>query len=273
MRIAMGLLALALSVSACKKKETKPTGDMTGSGSGSAAVNMGSDDMAGSGSGSAAMAGSGSGAGSDMAGSAAGSGSDAMATTMSKKAGNCPSTVLGSTTKAEAKGKTVVVTVTSGDKDAIASIQRRAEELLAEKKDNTAAGAGHDSKGTHGGASGICPVYVPEGATATSKKEAKGVAITITPKDKPEDLKKAIDERITKAAEWVKTNVTAGDKANQGGVGGGKGEHGGNHSGQGDSKGVERKGGTGGGAGTGGGGGKGTGGGGGSGGGGAGSAK
>ena len=67
------------------------------------------------------------------------------------------------------------------------------------------------------------------------------------------------------------TNVTAADKGNQGGVGGGKGDHGGNHSGQGDSKGVERKagegsaagsGGThGGGAGTGGGGGKGTGGG------------
>jgi hypothetical protein len=246
MRIAMGLFALALSVSACKKKETK-TGDMTGSGSGSAAVNMGSDDMAGSGSGSAAMAGSGSGAGSDMAGS----GSDAAAATMTKKAGNCPSTVLGSTTKAEAKGKTVVVTVTSDDKDAIASIQRRAEELLAEKKDNQPAGAGHDSKGTHGGASGICPVYVPEGATATSKKEAKGVAITITPKDKVEDLKKSIDDRITKAAEWVKANVTAGDKANQGGVGGGKGEHGGNHSGEGDGKGAEKKGG--GGAGTGGG--------------------
>jgi hypothetical protein len=262
MRIAMGLLALALSVSACKKKETKPTGDMTGSGSGSgSAVDMGSADMGSAG--SAAMAGSGSGTGSaDMAGS--GAGSDAAATTMTKKAGNCPSTVFGSTTKAELKGKTVVVTVTSTDKDAIASIQRRAEELLAEKKDNEKAASGHDGKGTHGGASGICPVYVPEGATATSKKDAKGVVVTITPKDKVEDLKKAIDERIPKAAEFVKTNVTAGDKGNQGGVGGGKGEHGGNHSGQGDSKGVDRKGsggGTGSGPGTGGGGGKGTGGG------------
>lgn len=258
MRIAMTLLALALSVSACKKKEAKPTGDMTGS-AGSAAM-AGSD----TGSGSAAMAGSDTGSGSAaMAGSGSGD-----ATTMAKKAGNCPSTVFGSMTKAEMKGKDVVVTITSDDKDAIASIQRRAEELVAEKKDNAAAGGGHDSKGAHGGASGICPVYVPEGATAAVTKDAKGAVVTITAKDKPEDLKKEIDDRVTKSAEWMKANVKEGDKGTQGGVGGGKGEHGGNHSGEGDSKGVEHKGsgkGGGGGEGTGGGGGKGTGGGGGSG--------
>jgi hypothetical protein len=112
---------------------------------------------------------------------------------------------------------------------------------LSEKKDNASGGGGHDQKGTHGGGSGICPVYVPEGATAKVTKDAKGVTVTITPKDKPEDLKKEVDARITKAAEYLKANVKEGDKGTQGGVGGGKGEHGGNHSGQGDAKGTERK--------------------------------
>ena len=107
------------------------------------------------------------------------------------------------------------------------------------------------------------PTATPFGGTYRvhiERKDAKGVVITITPKDKVEDLKKAIDERITKAAEWVKANVKEGDAGTSGGVGGGKGDHGGNHSGEGDGKGKDRKeGGTGGGAGTGGGGGKGTG--------------
>ena len=99
------------------------------------------------------------------------------------------------------------------------------------------------------------------------KKEKDGVAVTITPKDKPDELKKDVDERITRADAWVKENIKPGDKGNMGGVGGGKGEHGANHSGEGDAKGLERKksDGSGGGKGTGGGGGKGAGGGGGSG--------
>ncbi|MBA3499163.1 MAG: hypothetical protein M4D80_03225 [Myxococcota bacterium] len=249
----MTLLALSLtmSVTACKKKKTADTGTASGT-----ATMAGSDTMADA----ASMAGSGSdtmaaGSGSDtMAGSGAGSADD----TMTKRAGNCPSTVLGSTTKAEVKGKDVVLTITSDDKDAIATIQRRAEELLKEKADGAGSGGGaHDQKGSHGGERGICPVYWTEGGKATSKKDAKGVVITITPKEKADDLKKMIDERITKAADWVKANVKAGDGGNSGGVGGGKGDHGGNHSGSGDGKGKER--GTGGGAGTGGGGSKGTG--------------
>src|SRR4249919_3840835 len=124
MRIAMALLALALATTGCKKKEPAPTGGETGSGSamvGSGSAMAGSD-MAGSGS---AMAGSDmAGSGSAMAGSGemAGSGS-AGGDTMSKHAGNCPSTVLGSTTKAEVKGKDVVVTITSADKDAVTAIQ------------------------------------------------------------------------------------------------------------------------------------------------------
>ena len=78
-----------------------------------------------------------------------------------------------------------------------------------------------------------------------------------------EALKTEIDGRITKSADWVKSNIQPGDKGNQGGVGGGKADEGMNHSGSGDGKGMQRKkgDGTGGGAGTGGGGGKGTGGG------------
>lgn len=269
MRIAMMLLALALATTGCKKKNNQAT-ESAGSGSAMAGSDMGSaagSDMAGSGSDMAA------GSGSDMAGSdMAGSGS-AMDTQMSKKAGNCPSTVLGATTKADVKGKALVVTITSKDKDAVAAIQKRTEELLADKKGGAGSPAsGHDQKGTHGGSTGMCPVHVPEGATTSMKKQKDGVAVTITPKDKVDELKTEVDARIAKTDEWVKANIQPGDKGNQGGVGGGKGEHGTNHSGEGDSKGVERKAagsgggdGKGGGAGTGGGGGKGTGGGGGSG--------
>jgi hypothetical protein len=246
MRIAMTFLALALAASACKKKEDKPAEPTTTDTTDTAGTAVATED-----------------AGTDMA---AADGDAAMAgdaTTMTKRAGNCPSTVLGATTKAQTKGKNIVLTITATDKEAVASIQRRAEELLAEKKDGGRPGGGHDQKGTHGGSSGLCPVYLPEGATAKSKKDKNGVTITITPKDNLEQLKAEIDGRITKADAWVKENIQPGEQGNQGGVGGGKGEHGGNHSGQGDSKGIERKQtGGGGGADTGGGGGKGTGGGG-----------
>jgi hypothetical protein len=114
-------------------------------------------------------------------------------------------------------------------------------------------------KGSHGGSQGLCPVYVPEGAKAKARHEPKGVFVTITPKGKPDELAKEIDQRIAKAAEWVKANVKPGEDSNQGGVGGGKGDDGSNHSGKGDGKGRQRK--HGGGGGTGGGKGKGTGGG------------
>jgi len=265
MRIAITLLAAALALGAgCKKKEEPAT-----TGSGSAMMGSGSAEgsgtaMAGSGSGSA-MAGSGSamaGSGSAMAGSGSAMGSGAGADqAMAHHAGMCPSTVYGSTTKADVKGKDVIVSVTSDDKDAILAIQTRTDEMLktrAAKK----AGEAHDMKGTHGGTIGLCPIHIPDGAKAAAKHEKNGVQVTITPKDKPDDLKKEIDARITKAADWVKANIKPGDKANQGGVGGGKANEGMNHSGSGDAKGMERKaGGSGSGKGTGGGGGKGTGGG------------
>jgi hypothetical protein len=274
MRTAMTLLALlTLAVApACKKKDkTEPattetgSGSATGSAAGSAAgSDTGSAGSAGSAAGSAAGSGSDTGSAGSAAGSA-GSGAGSADAAMAHHAGNCPSTVLNSTTKAEVKGKAVVVTITSDDKDAIAAIQKRTTELLAEKKDGMT-GDAHDQKGTHGGGAGLCPVYVPKDAKAEAKNDKKGAVVTITPKDKVDDLKKAVDERITKAADWVKANVKTGDQGNEGGVGGGKGDHGSNHSGEGDGKGKDRKkassgSGDGGGKGTGGGGGKGTGGG------------
>jgi hypothetical protein len=270
MRIAMTLLALSVAVAptGCKKKNKEAEG--TGSGS----AMMAGSDMGGAGSGSAMMAGSGSAmAGSDMgSGSAAamagsdmgsGAGSD---NAMAHHAGNCPSTVYGSTTKAEVKGKDVVVSITSDDKDAVMAIQKRTDELIKSRTEKKEPGTAHDQRGTHGQVVGLCPVHVPEGATVKAKHEKNGVSVTITPKDNVDALKTEIDGRITKAADWVKANIQPGDKGNQGGVGGGKADEGMNHSGSGDGKGMERKkagDGKGGGAGTGGGGGKGTGGGGG----------
>lgn len=236
--LALLALTLALSTTGCKKKPKD--GDTTGSGSGSA-MTTGS----GSGSGSAMATGSGSGSGSD-AGSAmaTGSGSDgsgsAADNAMANKAGMCPSTVATSTTKVESKDGKVMITITSEDKDAIESIQRRTETLLKTKANNKT-GSTHDGKGTHGGQSGICPVFVPEGATATSAKDAKGAVVTLTAKDAAaaDKIKADVEGRITKAAEWTKANVKDGDKGTTGGVGGGDGKHGGNHSGDGDSKGKE----------------------------------
>ena len=263
MRLFFTLLAVSLAVAtACKK-----SGD-TGKGSGEAmSSNPGAgSSMAGSSPAASAPAqGSSAGSGSSMAGggsadttgaAAAGSGSASPASAdvpgsgaggaateaeaMPHRAGMCPSTVLGATTRSAAKGKAVIVTVESDDKDAIAAIQKRADELLAEKR-AAPTGGGHDMKGTHGGARGLCPVYVPEGAKAAARRAPKGVVVTITPKDKPDELATEIDARIAKAAAWTKANVKDGDKQNQGGVGGGKGEDGSNHSGKGDGKGRERK--------------------------------
>jgi len=253
-RFVWAVMAASLTLcAACKGRSSDGSGSAPVAGSAAAPA-------AGSGmTGSAAMAGSATGTdpgsaatGSAAAGSAAGSdtgsaapaaagGTAPAAESMAHRAGMCPSTVLGATTTSAIKGKAVVVTVTSADKDAIAAIQKRTDKVLAEKKSGPVTGAGHDQKGTHGGGQGLCPVHVPEGATATAKHEAKGVVVTITPKDKPDELATEIGARIAKAADWVKANVKVGDQGNQGGVGGGKGDDGSNHSGKGDGKGHDRK--------------------------------
>ena len=263
MRIAMALLSISLAFgTACKKKEK--SGDTTNQGSGAATAGSADQGSAAVATPDAAAPDQGSGAGSAdgaMAGSAA---TTPEGTPMAKAAGNCPSTVAKSTTTAAVKGKAIVLTITSDDKDAISAIQRRATELVEVKKGGAGGtGATHDGRGTHQGKLGLCPAHVPEGATIEAKNTAKGVDITITPKDGLDALKTEIDARVAKSAEWVKANVKEGEQGTAGGVGGGAGEHGSNHSGEGDSKGKERKGGDGkgGGQGTGGGGGAGTGGG------------
>jgi hypothetical protein len=251
------LAAISSELMGCLGQVARATAAAAGSGTaaGSAAP-AGSGATAGSGSDAAGGA-----TGSAAAAASAGSGAGAPAAeAMSHRAGMCPSTVLGATTKAAVKGKAVVLTIASTDKDAIAAIQKRTDELLAEKRD-APTGVGHDMKGTHGGSQGLCPVYVPDGSKAAAKRAAHGVVVTITPKEKPDELAKEIDGRIARSADWVKANVKEGDKGNQGGVGGGNGDDGSNHSGKGDGKGRERKKGGGGGKGTGGGGGGGTGGG------------
>jgi hypothetical protein len=85
---------------------------------------------------------------------------------------------------------------------------------------------GHDQKGTHGGGIGICPVYVPEGATAKGSPLANGVAIKITPKGNADELEKDIEGRIARSTEWMKTNNGSGGGKGTGG-GGGKGTGGG----------------------------------------------
>jgi hypothetical protein len=284
------VLAASLTISvACKKQSSDGAGSgaappaaagsaatgsaVTGSAAtgsaaagGPAAGSAGSDSAAAGGAatgGSAAPAGAAAGGpatGSDTGSAAMAAGGSAASELMAHRAGMCPSTVLGAKTTEAVKGKAVVVTIESADKDAIAAIQKRTDKLLAEKKAGPASGTVHDQKGAYGGSKGLCPVYVAEGAHATAKHEAKGVVVTITPKGKPDELAQEIDARIARASDWVKANLKDGDKGNQGGVGGGMGDDGSNHSGKGDGKGQERKKG-GGGKGTGGGGGKGTGGG------------
>lgn len=228
MRIAMALLFVSLAFGPGCGKKKGGEGDKGSAGS----AMTGSDTATGS----AGSAAAGSGSAAAGSGSAAGSGD----TLMAKKGGNCPSTVFTSTTKAELKDGKILVSVTSDDKDAVAAIQKRAEELLKQKADGTT-GAAHDQKGTHGGAMGLCPIYLAEGGTATAKNEDKGVTVTITPKDKVDILKGEIDSRILKAADWVKANYKEGDKGSMGGTGGGSANDGMNHSGMGDGKGMERK--------------------------------
>ena len=170
----------------------------------------------------------------------AGSGSGSAADAKPHRAGNCPSTVARSTTAAAVDGSNVDVTITSDDQDAIAAVQKRTDELLAGRVEHHDTGTEHKQNGEHGGAMGMCPVYIPEGATATAKHLPNGVMVAIAGKDTTA-LKTEIDGRIQRASDWAKANIPTGDKGTQGGLGGGKNDEGMNHSGKGDGKGIERK--------------------------------
>ena len=153
-------------------------------------------------------------------------------TAMSHHAEHCPSMIHGATTTAKLDGKSVLVTITSDDQAVASKIQTRADQLLKDKAVAKLAGEvptpGHAQNGTHGGGIGICPVHVPEGATAKSTTLANGVAVKITPKSGLDDLHKEIEQRIARATDWMKSHGDDGGGGGTGG-GGGKGTGGGRH--------------------------------------------
>lgn len=243
MRTALVLMLISLTAAACKKKASDPAPEPAGSGeaSGSAVATPEPAPVA----------------------------PPPATDKMSKRGGNCPSMVVGSTTVAAADAAAVTLTISATDADAIASIQRRTSELLEDKA--PAAGSAHDQKGSYGGSMGLCPV-VTVGATAKMTKMDTGVTVVLTPAaDSTVDkLKATVEERIKQSADYVAANIKPGQDAGNGAaLGGGKGDHGSNHSGKGDGKGKEsgkgdgtgggKQDGTGGGSGGGGGGGGGSG--------------
>ncbi len=223
------LVVTCLVLPGCKKDKPEAPPPVTTTGS---AASMGSGaavttDTGSAGSGSAAVVETaGSGQLQDV-------GSAVDPTAMSHHAQHCPSMVRGAMTMSRLDGKSVVVTITSDDQKVASKIQTRADELLKDKAVAKLAGdqptAAHAQNGTHGGGIGICPVHVPEGATAKSTTRANGVAITITPKTGAAELEKDIEQRIARATDWMKTNTDddgdggGGGKGNGGG--GGKGKH------------------------------------------------
>jgi hypothetical protein len=206
----------------CKKDEPAPAPNpppTTGSGSAAAiAAGSGSADI-GSGSGSAvAVETAGSGQLQDV-------GSAVDPTAMSHHAQHCPSMVRGAVTTAKLDGKSVVVTISSDDQKAASKIQMRTNKLLADKAKlaSDKPSAVHAQNGTHGGGIGICPVHVPDGASAKSASIANGVSITITPKSGAEALEHDVEARIVRAADWLKSNPMGDGDGNGDGGGSGHG--------------------------------------------------
>jgi hypothetical protein len=162
---------------------------------------------------------------------------------MAKHAGNCPSTVAGSTTaiKTATPEGQIVIEIKAADEAAVATIRSRTKHLI-EVQAAPDAKIEHTGKGTGGGAIGLCPVVTVD-TEVTSEDIEGGVQVTMTPKT-PEvgkTLNKDVEDRIAKAKEWTDANVKEGDDPHGtiGGSGGGTGKHGGNRSGHGDGKGAE----------------------------------
>jgi hypothetical protein len=165
----------------------------------------------------------------------------AAAETMTQKAGWCPSTVAGAETvldKAASKDGTVVLTITTKEAGAVATIRARARHLVEVQK-APATAVEHTGEGTGGGDAGVCPV-IARNNTVTSEDVEGGVKVTMTPAtgDKSDALAAEVERRIAAAKTWTETNIQQeGAYGEKGGDGGFKGGHGGNRSGKGDASG------------------------------------
>ncbi|HVK76329.1 MAG TPA: hypothetical protein VM734_23550 [Kofleriaceae bacterium] len=218
----------ALTFTACKKKE-QAAGGGTGTAAGTAA-------------GTGTAGGTGTGAGTATTPPPAPAGE----LTGENKAGNCPSAVVGAETKVvddkDQPGK-VVLTITATESAASETIRRRIAHLL-EVQGAPDAEIKHTGEGTGGAQMGMCPVITTKDTKITASDIEGGTKVVIEPTggQTPEDLRKEVEQRITKTQEWLKGNLKGTDASGGGGgTGGGKGEHGGNHSGDGDGKGKEEK--------------------------------
>jgi hypothetical protein len=245
MRLHTLVLVLSTVVAAavgCKKADNNKPATTAGVAAGSNAPPVASAGSAAS----AASAGSAGSAGvaadSGSATVAAGSGSAAVMPPGGHRGGNCPSLVATSKTILEDKDGGLTLVISSVNRDAVATIQRRAKALMETRlKDHK--GSDHNQQGTNGGGMGTCPVVGTMDAKATDTSD--GVRIGLVPKANVRldmvAVKADINDRIAKSAAIVAALPAVADgKGHGGGVGGGDGNDGGNHTGQGDGKGKTR---------------------------------
>ncbi len=237
-RLTIAVTVLILALAACnKKKGDGKAARGSGASAGSGLTNPGAaGGVAGAGS-------AGSGSGADPAAAGSGSAADATAASLSNKAGNCPSAVVGATTALVADptaAGNLVLNITAKDEAATATIRKRVAHLI-EVQGAPDTEIKHTGDGTGGGA-GMCPVLTTRAASLSATDIEGGTAVTITPQNGAtlDALRKDVELRVTKTAEWTQSNITGTPTSGGGGgIGGGKGDHGGNHSGKGTGKGKD----------------------------------
>jgi hypothetical protein len=160
--------------------------------------------------------------------------------TMAKKAGNCPSTVVGAVTTVSGAGSDgrIVLDITSADAGAVPAIRLRAAHLV-DVQGAPPGSVQHTGEGTGGGDAGVCPVIVRDSRLEMAEIDG-GVRVTIWPADRDAGgrLRAEIDARIEKARAWTAAHIKqTGEHGGLGGDGGGRGGHGANRSGKGDASG------------------------------------
>lgn len=237
-RLTIALTVAVLALAACDKK--KDTAGKTGTGT--AATGAGTGTAAtGAGTGTAAT---GAGTGTAATGTATPGTDPAGSATLTNKAGNCPSAVLGATTAVvddPAGAGKLVLSITAKNEAAAATIRKRVAHLI-EVQGAPDAEVKHSGDGTGGGAVGICPVLTTKDAKLSAVDVEGGSKVTLEPQGGAtlEALRKEVEARVTKTSDWTQANITGtSTSGGGGGTGGGKGDHGGNHSGKGTGTGKE----------------------------------